>query len=66
MKTKMKKIIIQDGTNNVLKHGKKSSQNFEEHKKLVDKCIGIFDPNVCVVYEIPHLKDAVQKNEKTN
>ena len=66
MKKKMKTIIIQDGTNNVLKHGKKSSQNFEEQKKLVDTCIEIFYPTVCVVYEIPHLKDAVQKNEKTN
>ena len=45
---KMKTIIIQDGTNNVLKHGKNASQNFEEHKKLLDKCIEKFDQDVCV------------------
>ena len=64
MKTKNETILIQDGTNNVLKHGKNASQNFEGHKKLVDKCIEKFDLDVCVVCEIPHLKDAVQNSEK--
>ena len=59
----MKSIIIQDGTNKVLKH-EKASQKFEEHKKLVDKCIVKFDPDVCVVCERPPLRDAIQNNEK--
>ena len=49
---------------NVSKHGIKSNQNFEEHKKLVDKCIEKFDLDVCVVCKITPLKDAVQNNKK--
>ena len=45
----MKTTIIQDVTNNVLKHGKNSSQSFREHKKLVDKCMEKFDPDVYVI-----------------
>ena len=60
----MKTIIVQDGTNNVLKQGKNASQNFKEHKKLVDKCIKKFDPDVCVVCEMLLLKCAVQNKEK--
>ena len=49
--------LIQDGTNNVLKHHQKSAQdNFADHAKLVKKCIEKFQPEVFVVCEILPLK----------
>ena len=52
----------------MLKHNSKSAnKNFLEHKKLIDLCIEKFNPDVCVVCEIPPLKNVEQyrdKNEK--
>ena len=60
--------MIQDGTKNVLKHKSKSGmESFLEHKKLIELCMEKFNPDVCVVCEIPPLKNVEQyqdKNEK--
>ena len=60
--------MIQDGTNIVLKHNSKSTdENFLEYKKLIDLCIEKFNSDICVVCKIPPLKNVEQyrdKNEK--
>ena len=39
----MKTLVLQDGTNNVLKHTSISDEvNFEEFKQLVNRCIEKF------------------------
>ena len=49
----LKTLIIQDGTNNVLKHYNKNAQdNFAEHASLVAKCIAKFSPEVVVICEV--------------
>ena len=57
--------MTQDGTNNVFKHNSKSAdENFLEHKKLIDLCMGKFNPDLCVVCEIPPLKNVEQYRDK--
>ena len=57
-----------DPKNNVLKDNSKSAdENFLEHKKLIDLCIEKLNLDVCVVCEIPPMKNVEQyrdKNEK--
>ena len=52
----------------MLKHNSKSAnENFLEQKILIDLCIEKFNPDACVVSEIPPLKNVEQyrdKNEK--
>ena len=65
---KIRTLVIQDGTNIVLKQNSKfANENFLQHKKLIDLCIEKFNPDVCVACEIPPLKNVEQyrdKNEK--
>ena len=64
---KIETLILQDGTNNVLKHHQKSAQDhFADHAKLVKKCIEKFQPEVFVVCEIPPLKNLPQNMDKNN
>ena len=51
---KLKTLVLQDGTNNVLKHTSKSAEvNFEEFKQLVNLCVEKFTPETFVLCEIP-------------
>ena len=59
-------FIIQDVTNNILKHDKSAAENFEEHKKLLSLCLKNFKLEVCVICEIPPLKDMEQNKDKNN
>ena len=55
---KLKTLVLQDGTNNVLKDTSKSAEvNFEEFKQLVNLCVEKFTPETIVLCEIPPLKD---------
>ena len=57
--------MIQDETNNVLKHNSKSAnENFLEHRKLIDLCIKKFNPDVFVFCERPPLKNVDQYWDK--
>ena len=60
--------MIQDGTNNLLKHNVYSANEIVlEHKKLIDLCLEEFNLHVCVVCEIPPLDNVEQyrvKNEE--
>ena len=50
-------LIIQDGTNNVLKHFNTAAQdNCTEQASLVEKCIEKFSPEVVVICEAPPVK----------
>ena len=61
----LKTLIIQDGTNNVLKHYNKNAQdNFAEHASLVAKCIEKFSPEVVVICEVPPLKQNAANTAK--
>ena len=62
---KLKTLVLQDGTNNVLKHTSKSAEvNFEELKQLVNLCIEKFTPETFVLCEIPPLKDLEHNTQK--
>ena len=64
---KIEMLILQDGTNNVLKHHQKSAQDhFADHAKLVKKCIEKFQPEVFVICEVPPLKNLPQNMDKNN
>ena len=64
---KLKTLVLQDGTNNVLKHTSKSAEvNFEEFKQLVNLCVEKFTPETFVLCEIPPLKDLEHNTQKNN
>ena len=49
--------VIQDGTNNLLKHNSKfASDKFLEQEKLIDLCIEKFDPDVCEVLPLKNVQ----------
>ena len=58
-------MVLQDWTNNVLKHTSKSAEvNFEEFKQLVNLCIEKIAPETIVLCEIPPLKDLEHNTQK--
>ena len=62
---KIRTLVIQEGSNNVLKNNSKSAyEKFPEHKKLVDSCIEKLNPDVCVVCEIQPLSSIRIKMKK--
>ena len=64
---KIETLILQDGTNNVLKHHQKNAQDhFADHAKLVKKSIEKFQPEVFVVCEVSPLKNLQQNMVKNN
>ena len=61
----LKTLIIQDGTNNVLKHYNENAQdNFAEQASLFAKCIEKFSADVVVIYEVPPLKQNAANTAK--
>ena len=62
---KLKTLVVQDWTNNVLKHTSKSAQeNFEEFKQLVNLCIEKITPERFVLCGIPPLKYLEHNTQK--
>ena len=62
---KLKILVLQDGTINVLKHTSKSTKvNFQEFEQLVNLCIEKITPETFVLCGIPPLKDLEHNTQK--
>ena len=63
-KRNLKTLILQDGTNSVLKSNKTSDELFADYVELVEKSVDKFSPENVVLCEIIPLKNLPQNKDK--
>ena len=62
----IKTLILQDGTNSVLKTDKNESEIFEDYSNLVEACIHKFNPDNIILCEVLPLKNQPQFKSKND
>ena len=60
--TKMKTVVLQDGTNSLLKTNKSIEDLFDDYKKLVSTVTEKLDPNYLILVEVPPLKQTTHNS----
>ena len=58
-------MILQDGTNNILKNGQSADEIFQEIEQLIDTCMDKFEPDNFILCEKPPLKYKLENISKT-